>query len=89
MSAIPNLTDSQKSALLWLRNRNGDGVFDKHQVLTAAGERAPYLRSTWSKLESCGLVERYLNGRRLRITDAGKSVDLRGVSENQPCDGDF
>lgn len=28
------------SALKWLRNRNGDGVFDRNQVLNAAGERA-------------------------------------------------
>lgn len=81
-------TDSQKSALLWLRNRNGDGVFDRNQVLNAAGERAPYMRSTWSNLERAGLVERYLNGRRLRITDTGKALDLRGVGENAPCDED-
>lgn len=83
MSAI---TGPQKSALLWLRNRSGDGVFDRNQVLNAAGERAPYMRSTWSNLEREGLVERYLNGRRLRITDAGKSIDLRGVGENDACD---
>lgn len=83
-----NATDAQKSALLWLRNRNGDGVFDRNQVLNAAGERAPYFRSTWSKLEALGLVERYLAGRRLRVTASGKAVDLRGISENAPADGD-
>jgi hypothetical protein len=71
------------SALLWLKNRTGDGVFDGNQVLTAAGERAPVMRSTWSKLENDGLVERYLNNRRLRITDAGKLIDLRGVKESE------
>jgi len=71
------------SALLWLKNRTGDGVFDRNQVLTAAGERAPVMRSTWSKLENDGLVERYLSNRRLRITDAGKLVDLRGVRESE------
>ena len=34
-------TAAQLSALKWLHNRNGDGVFDRNQVLTAAGERAP------------------------------------------------
>ncbi len=79
-------TPSMLSALLWLKNRNGDGVFDRNQVLTAAGERAPIMRSTWSKLESDGLVERYLNNRRLRITNAGKLVDLRGVQESEASD---
>lgn len=79
-------TPAMLSALLWLKNRNGDGVFDRNQVLTAAGERAPIMRSTWSKLENAGLVERYLNNRRLRITDAGKLVDLRGVRESEASD---
>jgi hypothetical protein len=79
-------TPSMLSALLWLKNRNGDGVFDRNQVLTAAGERAPIMRSTWSKLEAAGLVERYLNNRRLRITDAGKLVELRGVRESEASD---
>ncbi len=79
-------TPSMLSALLWLKNRNGDGVFDRNQVLTAAGERAPIMRSTWSKLEAAGLVERYLNNRRLSITDAGKLVDLRGVRESEASD---
>ncbi|WP_333900147.1 hypothetical protein [Agrobacterium pusense] len=76
-------TPAMLSALLWLKNRTGDGVFDRNQVLTAAGERAPVMRSTWSKLENDGLVERYLSNRRLRITDAGKLVDLRGVRESE------
>ena len=75
-------TDSQLAALKWLRNRSGDGVFDRHQVLTAAGERAPVMRSTWTRLERLGLVERYLRNRRLRVTDEGKSVDLRLVQES-------
>ncbi|NTZ60353.1 hypothetical protein G6L24_08530 [Agrobacterium tumefaciens] len=79
-------TPSMLSALLWLKNRSADGVFDRNQVLTAAGERAPIMRSTWSKLEAAGLVERYLNNRRLRITDAGKIVDLRGVRESEASD---
>lgn len=75
-------TDAQLSALKWLRNRNGDGVFDRHQVLVAAGESAPVMRSTWSRLENHGFVERYLNNRRLRLTDAGRTIDLSGVGES-------
>lgn len=75
-------TDSQLAALKWLRNRTGDGVFDRHQVLTAAGERAPVMRSTWTKLERLGLVERYLNNRRLRVTDIGRAADVSKVRES-------
>lgn len=71
------------AALKWLRNRNGDGVFDRHQVLVAAGERAPVMRATWSKLEKIGLVERYMNNRRLRVTAAGLEMDLSGVEESR------
>lgn len=80
------VTKSQKSALLWLKNRNGDGVFDRNGVLNASGERAPYMRGTWNKLRDAGLAEFYLDNRRLRLTEAGKAADLRGVSENSPCD---
>lgn len=70
------------SALKWLRKRNGDGVFDKNQVLLAAGERAPVMRSTWNKLEAAGLVEHYLDRRRIRVTAAGLRVDLSNVGES-------
>lgn len=78
------VTDAMKAALKWLINRNADGVFDKNQVLTAAGERAPVMRSTWSSLERAGLVERYLKNRRLKVTSAGHAIDLRGIRESQP-----
>jgi ribosomal protein S19E (S16A) len=78
MSASP----SQLAALKWLRNRHGDGVFDRHQVLTAAGERAPVMRSTWTKLEKLGLVERYNKGR-LRVTAAGDRIDVSKIEESQ------
>lgn len=79
MSATP----AQLSALKWLVNRNGDGVFaGPGQVLLAAGERAGVMRGTWSKLEQLGFVERY-NRRRLRVTDAGKAVDLTRVDESE------
>lgn len=70
------------AALKWLRNRNSDGVFDRNQVLTAAGERAPVMRSTWSKLEAQGLIERYMNNRRVRVTVDGHSVNLSGIQES-------
>lgn len=71
------------SALLWLRNRNADGVFDKRGVLVAAGERAPVMRATWNKLDAAGHVELYANRRRLRVTSAGMAVDLSRVTESQ------
>ncbi len=69
------------SALKWLRSRNGDGVFDRNQVLVAGGERAPVMRSTWSKLAKLGLVELYLNRRRVRVTVDGLSVDMSKIQE--------
>lgn len=78
MSASPAML----SALKWLRSRNGDGVFDRNQVLIAGGERAPVMRSTWSKLADAGLVELYLNRRRVRVTSEGLNVDLSKVSES-------
>jgi ribosomal protein S19E (S16A) len=77
-------TASQLSALKWLINRNGDGVFGEksnNSVLIAGGERAPVMRGTWSKLEALGLVERY-DKRRLRVTDEGRLVRLDRVEES-------
>ena len=60
---MDNFTDSQKKALKWLSDHNGDGVFDKHGVLLAGGESAPFMRSTWNHLRSSGLVTFYrING---------------------------
>lgn len=80
---MSNATDAQLSALLWLKNRGADGVFDRNQVLVARGERGPVMRSTWSRLENLGLVERYLNNRRLRLTENGHRVDLSKVRESE------
>lgn len=77
-------TRAQLAALKWLRNRNGDGVLDRNQVLVAAGERAPVMRGTWSKLEALGMVERYCEKRRVRVTDFGCSVNLASIEESQP-----
>lgn len=75
-------TAAQLSALKWLRVRNGDGVFDRNQVLNAAGERAPVMRSTWTRLERFGLVERYHENRRLRLTEEGRRIDLSRFEES-------
>lgn len=65
-----SLTSAQKKAVAWLRERNGDGVFDKHGVLLAAGERAPFERRTWNVLRDEGLIEFYGSGRgRARLTE--------------------
>lgn len=77
------ITLSQKKALKWFANRGGDGVFDKHQVLLAGGDSAPIMRATWNALEKAGLVEFYLDRRRLRISSVGKKFDLSGVAESR------
>ena len=57
------MTDSEKKALKWLSEHNGDGVFDKHGVLLAGGESAPFRRSTWNHLREAGHVVFYrING---------------------------
>lgn len=77
-------TDAQLAALKWFLNRNGDGLFEKNrQVLVAAGERAPIMRSTWNALAALGLVEFYIDGKRLRTTDAGRAVKLGMVEESR------
>lgn len=76
-------TKAQMSALKWLRNRNADGVFDKHQVLVAGGDKAPVMRSTWNALEAMGLVESYLNRRRIKVTENGHRVNLSNVRESE------
>lgn len=53
------LTASQQLAYRWLSDRYGDGVFDRNGVLLAAGETAPFTRSTWNALRDAGLLEFY------------------------------
>lgn len=53
------MTPSQRDALDWLKKHNGDGCFDKNGVVLAAGESAPFMRSTWNGLRDLGLVEFY------------------------------
>lgn len=63
-------------ALKWLCKRGGDGCFNLHGVVLAAGETAPHTRTTWNNLELISLVEFYnpaAKGRgRIRLTDEGK-----------------
>lgn len=80
---IKTPTEAMLSALKWFRNRGGDGVFDKNQVLVARGERAPVMRATWTRLAEDDLVEFYLHGRRIRISSQGLKVNLSGVSESE------
>lgn len=50
---------NQIKALDWLRERGGDATLDKHGVVLAAGESAPFTRQTWNALRDCGMVEFY------------------------------
>lgn len=74
------MTDAQNAAARWLRKRGGDGLFDQHGVAMAAGETAPFMRSTWNALRDAGLIEFYNptgKGRgRLRLTPKGQEADL-------------
>lgn len=81
---MTELTDAQKSALLWLRLRNGGGVFDKNGVLLAAGERAPVMRGTWKALLTAGMVWKPSRNR-LAVTMQGELVNLSGVMESGPA----
>lgn len=74
---VHELTKAQMEAFKWLQNRNGDGVFERnHQVLLASGERAPHTRATWNALAKAGLVEFYMNNKRLRLTQGGPITHL-------------
>jgi hypothetical protein len=64
------LTTAQKRALQWLSSHNGDGIFDQHNVLLAAGERGPFMKATWNFLTKMGLLQTY-NLKRVRITPEG------------------
>ena len=49
----------QQAALKWLKERGGDGCFDKNGVALAQGETAPVTRHTWNALEQEGFIEYY------------------------------
>lgn len=65
------ITKAQADALKWLREHNGDGVFNLNGTLLAGGELAPVMRSTWNALRDAGAVEFYKvgnrGGQRLRV----------------------
>lgn len=58
----------QRKALDWLRERGGDGLFNRHGVLMARGELAPHMRATWNKLIAAGELEKY-DGIRVRVVN--------------------
>lgn len=65
------MTQAQQEAIKWLRGHNGDGCFDKHGVLVAAGECAPFMRSTWNALRELGIVQFYgPKRRRVRLSES-------------------
>lgn len=72
------MTKSQAEALRWLRQHTGDGVFDRNGVLLAAGESAPFMRSTWNALRDLGLVEFY--GRDVKRRSRLRIVQGAGAS---------
>jgi hypothetical protein len=76
------MTRAMRSALLWFRNRGGDGVFAKDGVFLCAGERAPIMRSTWNRLCDAGFIGQPAK-RRLRITEIGLQFDLTNVRESE------
>lgn len=63
-------------AVKWLQERNGTGVFAEknHTVLIAAGERAPFMRATWTKAVAQGFAELgEPRNRRLSLTEKGRA----------------
>ena len=79
------MTKAHINAVNWLRLHGGDGLFDRDGVLVAAGERAPFMRSTWNHLRDVGYVEFYKptgSGRgRVRLTDNAATVPNVPASE--------
>jgi hypothetical protein len=67
MTSVVRLTEAQRAALRWLKEHNGDGVFDVNRVLLAAGESAPVMFTTWKRLSEAGFVEFYQDRKRLRL----------------------
>lgn len=70
------LTKSQRDALKWLRDRGGDGCFDRNGVAFAQGETAPFTRHTWNGLEAAGFL-RFYGGKR----DGGRGYGRLALTE--------
>lgn len=73
METNPRPTRDQLRALLWLKNRGGEGTFETNrQVLVAGGDRAPIDRRTWNALHGWGLIEIIGDRSRIRISPFGR-----------------
>ena len=72
------MTPAQAAALKWLRDRGGDGCFDRNGVAFAQGETAPVNRSTWNALSAAGLVQFY-GGKR----DGGRGYGRLRALDNE------
>jgi hypothetical protein len=58
------MTKALQKALDWLAAHNGEGHFGgAGNTLMAAGEIAPFMRSTWNRLEVLGKVK-FSHGRK-------------------------
>ncbi len=73
-------TRVQLQALVWLNRRNGTGVFgiskkgisSSTNVLLAAGDKGPFMRTTWNELRDLGFV--VFEGKRVNVTEKGAKV---------------
>lgn len=78
------MTPAQKNALVWLYEHGADGMFNRHGVLLASGETAPFMRSTWNALRDLGYLEYYavgMNITRVKI----KGSDTMNAWRPQTC----
>lgn len=76
------LTEPQRAALKWLRDRGGTGMFGKEGVLLAKGEWAPFMRSTWKVLRDEGFIT--LTNKRVNVTPPGYVYDVGITQERLP-----
>ena len=67
-----SVTPAQASALQWLKDRGGTGVWDRERVMLASGERAAVMHTTWTSLVRDGLLSR--DGKRFTVTAAGQNM---------------
>ena len=81
---MSEISEACRAALKWLRERNGTGAFDRDGVLLAAGELAPFTRSTWDRLRDANLVT--IEGRRVTVTPLGAARDCGRTDERTPVE---
>lgn len=72
---MQKLTESQKSALVWLHRHGAEGVFTgRGAEFLAAGETATFARKTWTDLIRAGLVLRpAATPKRMKLTGTGRA----------------